>query len=134
MDDLTEFLLARIGEDEAAARQATAGPWQWVTGRGGLPGLLESTGASATHWVAEQSFQAPTVVLATNQGVALRVRGRDAAHIADWHPTRVLAECDAKRRIVQRLAPPADGPDTGVLRLLALPYAEHADYREDWRP
>jgi hypothetical protein len=134
MNDLIEFLLARIGEDETAARQATAGPWQWVTGRGGLPGLLESTGASATHWVEQQSFQAPTVVLATNQGVALRVRGRDAAHIADWHPTRVLAECAAKRGIVEQLAGPAGGADAGVLRLLALPYAGHTDYRADWRP
>jgi hypothetical protein len=145
MDPLIEFLLARIGEAETAARQATAGPWQWVPGRGGIPSLLESTGARATVWVEQQSFEAPTVVLGTNQGVTLRVRARDAVHIADWHPARVLAECDAKRRIVETLTPPTDAAggtdevrsgrqDSAVLRLLALPHADHPDYREDWRP
>ncbi|WP_051362653.1 DUF6221 family protein [Amycolatopsis thermoflava] len=63
-------------------------------------------------------------------------------------PQRVLAEVDAKRQIVERCIgviaeqnnhligldevggiPLAE--DT--LKLLALPYAEHPDYREEWR-
>ena len=75
---------------------------------------------------------------------------------------RVLAECEAKRRIIA-LHQPSGGPnyrgteccarctaggeypaDDGytdeqnwpcpTLRALALPYAEHPDYREEWRP
>jgi hypothetical protein len=67
-------------------------------------------------------------------------------------PARVLAEVEAKRRII---AEHADGEDheceprfgeidwtTGrqhllpcpTLRLLALPYADHEDYDEAWRP
>ena len=56
---------------------------------------------------------------------------------------RVLAECEAKRRIVNthpfRLV--GDGEErqaerlrNHTLRLLALPYAEHPDYRQEWTP
>ena len=47
-----------------------------------------------------------------------------------WRPERILAECEAKRRIVERWR--ELHPD--VLRLLALPYADHADYQQEWRP
>jgi len=61
--------------------------------------------------------------------------------------SRVFAECKAKRRIVEWAAPVLtnwpgaaagarhvsdDGLD--VLRILALPYADHPDYDEEWRP
>ncbi len=57
-------------------------------------------------------------------------------------PTRVLAECEARRRIVEGLVyvDQYDDPDTPVmnvgwfLRLLALPYADKSGYREEWRP
>jgi hypothetical protein len=39
-----------------------------------------------------------------------------ARHIARWDPTRVLAEVDAKRR------------------LLALPYRDHPDCKPEWMP
>jgi hypothetical protein len=77
----------------------------------------------------------------------------DAVHIARWDPARVLAECEAKRRIVEaadeatgldmtvdseRLVGPRDlvaDPYLGdvMLRLLAMPYADHPDYAEEWR-
>ena len=72
------------------------------------------------------------------------------------HPARVLAECEAKRRIVElhgvddptgRLYPGAplacrvcdhDGSDRvypcDTLRTLAAVYADHPDYGESWRP
>ena len=53
------------------------------------------------------------------------------------NPARVLAECEAKRRIVEHcdFDHLARSPgDPYVLRLLALPYADHPDYREEWRP
>jgi len=61
-------------------------------------------------------------------------------------PARVLAECAAKRQIValhQRylVALNQESRDADrrcslepVVRLLALPYADHPDYREEWRP
>lgn len=81
------------------------------------------------------------------------------------HPARVLAECEAKRRIVglctaeamrmgDTIESMADdggwdsiGDDSTfhitrqeylrhreILRLLALPSADHPDYREEWKP
>ncbi len=53
-------------------------------------------------------------------------------------PRFLLAECDAKRRIVQRYSvpDPHDEPgccDCDMLRILALPYVGHPDYQEEWR-
>jgi uncharacterized protein DUF6221 len=50
----------------------------------------------------------------------------------------VLAECDAKRHVVRLYqAAQAKGASlmmlTEVLCTLALPYADHADYRDQWR-
>jgi hypothetical protein len=55
---------------------------------------------------------------------------------------RALAECEAKRRMIahyrsvdwNRDRP--DGQDDAAvfLRLMALPYANHPDYRSHWRP
>lgn len=61
------------------------------------------------------------------------------AHRDDWGlwtfhvpPARVLAECDAKRRIITW---DADQPvERGILALLALPYADHPDYDAEWAP
>lgn len=51
---------------------------------------------------------------------------------------RALAECEAKRRIVERAMPnESDDPRTErgrILRVLASVYADHPDYREEWRP
>lgn len=106
---LTEFLLARIAEDEAAAMDSLErgfGDWEWLADLG-------------------VNYEART-------------------HMVRHHPARVLAECEAKRRIVD--AARADyedslqsGDDTTslaeeVLRVLALPYSDHPDYDEAWRP
>jgi hypothetical protein len=47
-------------------------------------------------------------------------------------PARVLAECDAKRRIIALGEKDSDWSD--VLALLALPYADAPGWREEWRP
>jgi hypothetical protein len=60
-----------------------------------------------------------------------------AAHVARHDPARVLAECEAKRRIVDSEGSPyVEGhvPATRTLRFLALPYADHPDYRQEWKP
>ena len=51
---------------------------------------------------------------------------------------RVLADCEAKRGLLE-LAEAATADDlpgyaTAIRQLLALPYADHADYLDAWRP
>ena len=82
---------------------------------------------------------------------------RAAEHVARHDPARVLADCNARRRLV--LACRDVGPDHAflgarpegmadfpltptdqhqlaavTLALLALPYAGHPEYRRHWRP
>jgi hypothetical protein len=68
----------------------------------------------------------------------------------DVNGARWLAECDAKRRVlaehgveyasngsrVEWLWCPTcqDGTPCATVRLLAFPYAEHPEYRDEWRP
>ena len=113
---LIEFLLARIAEDEAVARKAS---------RQKIAGPLIRWNADSAVLMNSEMLEAP-----------------DRAHIARHDPARVLAECDAKRRII------ADsmglGPDGELrfpsrqhgypVRCLALPYADHPDYQPEWRP
>ncbi|WP_163168116.1 DUF6221 family protein [Arthrobacter sp. Alg241-R88] len=54
-------------------------------------------------------------------------------------PERALAECEAKRRIVERCsavdyAMPSTHLAHGILGELALPYADHPDFKDEWRP
>jgi len=61
-------------------------------------------------------------------------------HIARHDPARVLAEVEAKRRVVDECDRTLTYEDHGyaisdmVLRLLALPYAGEPGYDEAWRP
>ena len=107
MSDLTDFLLARIAEDEALAQEAER--------------VYVHPGAYDPMFGARKDDE-----------VASRYWDR----IAD--PARVLAECEAKRRIVDWRAETADREAQDVLddvlQYLALPYADHPDYDEAWRP
>jgi hypothetical protein len=121
---LDEFLLARIAEDKRIAVDAAAA-------RG------------KEKWTAD--------------GLTPDLSGPAAEHAARFGPARVLAECSAKRSTV--LACREIRPDLGflgsrphgmadfplaphdqhqlaalTLSLLALPYADHHDYRPEWRP
>jgi hypothetical protein len=64
-----------------------------------------------------------------------------------WTPEMVLAECEAKLRILEAAQEwqaqasaewgyvSLDEPgDTHVARVLATVYADHPDYREEWKP
>ena len=104
-EELTEFLLARIAEDEHTASEA-----------------------AGSHTAARLEGQPPVWV----------------GHVSAWSPWRVLADCAARRQIVvgcpnldraltdHGVPSPFSGED--VLRLLALPYSAHPDYRPEWRP
>jgi hypothetical protein len=111
VNELTDFLLARIAED--------------------------STVAYAAHQDAQ--LLAPITQVLTGRPD----EDRRLAHIYRWSPARVLAECAAKRGLVEdylaqlnsnRSGWDARTPRDYPLRAIALPYADHPEYREDWRP
>ena len=87
---LSEFLLARIAEDEKRAPRLQA---------------IAREADAAAHWALMD----------------------EARHL--------LAECEAKRRIVEaaKAAFTSGGLDHAV-RQLAIVYASHPDYRDEWRP
>lgn len=119
MSDLTDFLLDRIAEDEAAAlnadlhterarRKAEASSWELLV--------------ADESWVTENTGGLPLITVSEE---------------------RVRAECEAKRRIVAAHSYPAGecswtvddgshGPTCETLQALALPYADHHDYRAEW--
>ena len=111
---LTEFLLARIAEDETAARDRDQDAPIHTVGC-----FYYDNDISPMQWRASHCDCEPEV------------------------KARALAECEAKRRIVglhggdydgECLSPAhLDGP-CRTLQSLALPYADHPDFRDEWRP
>lgn len=140
MYDLVQFLRDRLTEDEQAAKDAGGKAWQWDQHYGDM--CNDPTceyGELATD----------DTVLMEVHGYDIRAPWQGAAHIARHHPARILAEVDAKRRLLEKAADAerysrttwANAGSVGAasayratLRLLALPYADHPDYREEWRP
>ncbi|MGW2580822.1 DUF6221 family protein [Streptomyces virginiae] len=121
MDDLLRFLRTRLTEDE----QTALAHRQW-----------------SPHWYHDDT--AGEIRDSVNQGTVAFVPAElDAAHIVRHDPARSLAEVEAKRQILDHLTYElADhGGDNPwwyddklipILRLLALPYAGHPDYRPEW--
>lgn len=110
MNDLAEFLLARIDEDSALASAA------------------------------DQDAQTLGPI---TDGLGADPEDHRVAHMYLWSPVRVLAECEAKRRIVEEYLSQLNSHRTGwdartprdhSLRALALPYADHPEYLAAWRP
>ncbi len=137
---LAEFLLARIAEDEDTARAATPGPWYWEK----PSGVDWSQGEESL--MSRHQRDGHDVAVLCGWGYdssGIDAQQADRNHIARHDPSRVLAECEAKRRIVDECTPWVSEPsdDYGAqtvsemtLRFLALPYADHPDYRQEWRP
>lgn len=105
-DDLAAFLQACLDEEQAKAEAALK---RTTTTRRMIQG----------RWV-EDTVQPP--------------EWRRSA----WSPARVLAEVDAKRRSIARIEHHAhlmgrDEIHGDLLRLLALPYADHEEFKEEWR-
>lgn len=66
-----------------------------------------------------------------------RIEWDDSCGYARLGVGRVLAECEAKRRIVERemnSQTPITYRREFVLRDLAGVYADHPDYRDEWQP
>lgn len=121
--ELVGFLRARLDEDEQVARASEQRPW------------LHASTAPPSGWVYVESGRD-----AVHEVARVRVAG-NAEHIARHDPARVLREVEVKRQLLEAveeyLHDHEDGPDPMsaiTLRLLALPYANHPDYDESWRP
>lgn len=105
--NITEFLEARITEDEAYAAQAQGESYGWID-----------------NWRAE-----------TMQGT--RTESVIYAHAFRFSPDRLLAECAAKRAIIARREDALDTYAgtlviEDAIRALAAIYKDHPDYREEW--
>ncbi len=116
---LPDFLLARYAEDQALA-------------------LAAQTESSTPWWDQEGTLKA-----ADQHSIAGYAGETTSPHIVRHDPARVLADIEAKRRIVGRFfAAEADRGGTSdieetlhdVLQDLALPYVCHPDFREEWKP
>jgi hypothetical protein len=150
---IVEFIKARLDEDEAAARAASAGgAWRYEDG--------DSVGAWTLydeHWTIAslKTYQHEAYDYAARMPAFRHPEYVDAdangAHIARHDPARVLREVEAKRRILDRyddaLARQGDWQESQlaadicvqeyqdwVLPTLALPYADHPDYDPTWSP
>ena len=113
MDDLVQFLRDRYDEDERVVRDANTSP-EMVTG------------------IPRSYVDAPM--------------SRHISRFAD--PARVLRETKAKRALLDRFLPDAASADEQIneewhadstladdlLCTMAMSYADHPDYREEWRP
>jgi hypothetical protein len=144
--ELVEFLTARLDEDEATARYCAAGfGARWHIVENGQDIIEDETGSEVLHY---DGLRNPS----------------DAAHIARHDPARVLAEVDAKRRILEALEDERQRKDIynrdyplGLLttegdlrartsanarwaglevavRLLTAVYVDHPDYPDEWKP
>lgn len=121
---ITEFLEARIAEDEAAARASFDEPWLGREDNGKWE-VVGSRVDGDCYFSIGSSEEPPIYFLTEGQ----------AEHIARHDPARVLAECAAKREIVsvQAVSKVTAIPNPFILRALASVYAEHQDYRQEWQ-
>lgn len=148
--DLVAFLRARLDEDEQIAEAVLGAPWvrrQDVAG-------VHTDDATANRPKGSAVADCRRVPGGYERGVAL------AEYIVRNQPARVIAEVEAKWRLIKRGGPfctsgcddpdsPPMDPDTdwttplehhfdcgayAAAELLALPYASHPDYRDEWQP
>lgn len=132
MTALADFLLARIAEDEAPT-------WELH------PYACEPGCCAPAGWVGSQCRYCDAAPVYGGTVAAITVIAEEHAE-AIHQRSRVLAECEAKRRIVEYAARAdqrwaAGSPMVGyraasrdTMKAIALPYAEHPDYRKEWRP
>lgn len=137
---LTEFLTARLDEDESAALAAAKYPGKdWTThpGRDNSEAVVFEDAGSPIAWIDIPDAMAV------------------AGHMASHDPRRVLREVEAKRRILadyenqygydlpegvaegrdpdERMRDQASSDALGIVAAdLAAVYSDHPDYNPDW--
>lgn len=128
-DELITFLLARLTDDELAARDAAHGPWHV---EGGYPQRISNAAA----------------VLVAECYTTPEAPPWEAEHITRHDPARVLREVEAKRAIMALLAETEAclnrgytdierGAQLVLLRAcqcVAAVYSDHPDYKQEWAP
>lgn len=107
--DPTAFLLTCIADDEAAAQAASPGPWS-VDNESYPEAIYDSSGSGSFGLVVGGGRW--------NGEASVFDSDADALHIVRHHPARVLADCKAKRRIVELHAEDVyDDEDYGFISL-----------------
>lgn len=140
---LTEFLLARIAEDEA---RYPLTKWRLAWGDGVPP--QHSEAAARMRGRAPGSWQE---FLSEDSARTMQARSRKPSRLTEVPrdgasgalARRIRAECVAKRRIIERCRAvidwrvaddfAANNLADDVLRTLALPYVNHPHYRAEWQ-
>jgi len=127
--DMAAYLLSRIAEDERVAREAAVGRGAvWTQGDDDATGWDRDL----VHFHSDRS------------GWTQFSDEAGAAHVSRWDPSRVLAECEAKRWIVERCQWVRDNRDYAdwatadmadeVLQHLVQVYADRPDFPSMWPP
>lgn len=111
--DLAAFIAARLGEDEAAAREAYYEGQRWLTEEEGV-----------YRWPNDELVHTAD-------------RKADARHIARHDPARVLRRVEWTRHALNTIAALAElSPSFAhcLLCELAAEWSDHPDYRAEWKP
>ncbi|MEU1071962.1 MULTISPECIES: DUF6221 family protein [unclassified Streptomyces] len=153
MDDLVQFLRDRLDEDEALALEAPKGPWH-------IGNAVDPTQPCHVHtfpgvrlvadglnWLVAEHIARhdPARVLREIEAKRqLLVIALAEPHLRceedNWYSCSALTDDHGELLCIDktRAGKPCDcGRDRRLARhlhLLALPYADHADYRDEWRP
>ncbi|RKN61878.1 hypothetical protein D7231_31900 [Streptomyces klenkii] len=155
MDDLIAFVRARLDEDEAAAQAACEhASASWHVGGLNDPEAADTVLMWPPNPRAAEFERRKGLPVTSDRwdGIQMADIPGLALHIARHDPERVLREIWAKRRVLRdyedvqralKVAGPGTPPHdlvsgaanilSQMLHLLALPYADHPDYREEWR-
>lgn len=141
--DFANFLLDRIDDDQLLAQRAVPGRWTALPANQARDGfdVVAIQGDQAQFDVAYDHSAEP------REGACSEPT---AAFLVSMHPARVMAECETKRKLLHEhremqergnpVCARCDDDGFGVAwpclttRLIALVYADHPDYREEWRP
>lgn len=156
MDDLIAFLRAQLDKAEAMARATTPvlSPGQWIVTRDkhaedDAPlALVQGKDESAGDAIFHEDYVSGREIIVYSAGWQDEAEA-NLRYIAANDPASVLADVAAKRQIIEWLAAELDLPNEPgqglaaalsdakaikALKILALPYADHPDYRPEWRP
>lgn len=154
MNDLVDFLRARLDEDEAIARAAVIpaheGPnayqphpelAEWVYRKGGE---VEYGGGQyeVPLWGGRMGTSSPMYVTCDGEGLSPAVDETVGPHIARHDPARVLREVAAKRALIDHAERvlfeitnrfhPGRRMAVHLLHTMGTVYADHHDYLSEW--
>jgi hypothetical protein len=145
VDELIAFVRRCLDEDERVVRAASVGPWR------ASPSIrsVYGPGSAVVNMPGPLPDWATYVVPPDSEG-SEGIEPANAEHIARWDPARVLAEVDAKRRILDRYEDAlarqqdpehsqiaahiqAEEYEDWIILALAQPYAGQDGWREEWQ-